>query len=579
MLSIGGHLATTLVVTGYPAEVAPGWLAPLLNFPAHVDIAFHIEPVPSPLAARSLNRQRARLESGRRTRWSRGQVDDPETEAAASDATNLAHRLARGEEKLFRLALYLTVHAASEEDLADQTAAVTAVAESLLMTVTPTTYRALPAWTTTLPIGIDPISMSRTFDTTALSTCFPFTSPELTESRTEDDSGVLYGVNVMSGSPMRWDRFAQDNYNSITIAASGSGKSYLTKLELLRVLFTGATASVIDPHDEYLRLASSVGGQVVALGATGVRLNPFDFPHHEISQRRSPTDASATGPAPADALTTRVLFLHTWLSVLLGASLTPHHKATLDRALLTTYRNAGITHDPRTWGRPAPVLGDLAAVLEADTADPVAVELAAHLVPYTTGSHANLFAGSTTVTPRGHLVVFALRHLPEEVRAPAILLALDAITTTVTDPLRADRHLVVVDEAWRMMSDGDSARFLLRAAKSYRRYWAGLALVTQDTDDVLGTSLGTAIVSNSSTQLLLRQAPQAIETVSRQFRLSHGEAEFLLTAARGEALLLGGGERRRKAAFIGVAAPEEHRLITTDPAELAADPELGPEGF
>lgn len=63
-LAVGGHLATTLVVTGYPAEVTAGWLAPLLNFPGHLDIALHIDPVPNPIAAAGLKKQRARLESG-----------------------------------------------------------------------------------------------------------------------------------------------------------------------------------------------------------------------------------------------------------------------------------------------------------------------------------------------------------------------------------------------------------------------------------------------------------------------------------------------------------------------------------
>ncbi|MFB6557203.1 conjugal transfer protein TraC, partial [Streptomyces sp. NPDC056405] len=178
-LAIGAHLATTLVVTGYPAEVTPGWLAPLLNFPGHLDIALHIEPVPNPVAAAGLKKQRARLESGRRTGFDKGHLDDPEVEAAAADAAELAYRIARGEGKLFHVALYLTVHAPDEDALAEQAAAVRAIAESLLMTVAPTTYRALPGWLATLPLGLDTLKIRRTFDTAALATCFPFTSPDL----------------------------------------------------------------------------------------------------------------------------------------------------------------------------------------------------------------------------------------------------------------------------------------------------------------------------------------------------------------------------------------------------------------
>jgi type IV secretory pathway VirB4 component len=166
-------------------------------------------------------------------------------------------------------------------------------------------------------------------------------------------------------------------------------------------------------------------------------------------------------------------------------------------------------------------------------------------------------------------VVFALRQLPEEVKAPAMLLALDAIWRQVTSRPRAGRHLVVVDEAWLLMRDGASARFLFRMAKAARKYWTGLAVVTQDADDVLASDLGRAIVSNAATQILLRQAPQAIDTISENFHLCHGEREFLLAATRGEALLLT-GDRRHKVALISIAAPGEHEVITTDPGELAA---------
>ncbi|TMU98250.1 ATP-binding protein [Streptomyces sp. DASNCL29] len=557
-LAIGGHLASTLVVTGYPAEVSPGWLAPLLAFPGHLDIALHIEPVPNPVAAAGLKKQRARLESGRRGAFDKGHLDNPEVEAAAADAADLAYRIARGEGKLFHVGLYMTVHAADEETLAEQVAAVKAVAESLLMTVAPTTYRALPGWLATLPLGIDTLKIRRTFDTAALAACYPFASPELPDPAGAAEAGagsqVLYGLNAVSGAPVLWDRFGCDNYNSVTLARSGAGKSYLAKLELLRLLFTGVTASVIDPENEYVRLAETVGGNIVALGADGVRLNPFDLPCH----------GEAGGE---DVLTRRVLFLHRFLAVLFGAEVKGAEEAVLDRALLATYARSGITADARTSTRTPPVLADLAEVLGEDGSE-VAAGLVERLAPFVTGSHAGVFNGHSTASTAGHLVVFALRQLPEEVKAPAMLLALDAIWRQVTDQDRGGKHLVIVDEAWLLMRDEAGARFLFWMAKAARKNWTGLAVITQDADDVLASPLGRAVVANAATQILLRQAPQAIDTISESFRLSHGEREFLLSAGRGEALLLAG--ERRKAALMSVAAPGEHEIITTDPGELAA---------
>lgn len=562
MLGVSGHLTSTLVVTGYPAEVGPGWLEPLLAYPGRLDVALHIEPVPSGIATQRLRKQRARLESTRRQDADKGRLDDPETEAAAADAADLAYRVARGEGKLFRVALYLTVHADDEPTLSDELGAVRAIAESLLLRSVPTTFRALQGWISTLPLGVDLLGVRRTMDTAALSAAFPFASPDLPTldpaEAAAPTSGVLYGVNTMSSGLVMWDRWAQDNHNSVTLGRSGGGKSYLTKLELLRSLYDGVEAAVIDPEGEYVRLAEAVGGTIIEPGADGVRLNPFDLPELPRSRRRG-------APAPmGDVLTRRALFIHTLLAVLFGGPPSPTERAVLDTAILATYRNAGITSDPRTWSRPAPQLFDLQTVL--GEGDEVAFDLAARLSPYTTGTHRGLFDGPTTTRPDGHLIVFNLRSLPEELKSIGMLLTLDAIWRRVTDPDDRRRRLVVVDEAWLLMRDGEGARFLFRMAKASRKYWAGLGVVSQDAEDMLGTELGRAVVSNATTQILLRQAPQAVEAIADSFDLSGGERDFLLSAERGEGLLLAGANR---VSFAALASDAEHALITTDPAEIA----------
>ena len=135
-----------------------------------------------------------------------------------------------------------------------------------------------------------------------------------------------------------------------------------------------------------------------------------------------------------------------------------------------------------------------------------------------------------------------------------------------------------MDEAWLLMRDPEGARFLYRLAKSARKAWAGLAAVTQDAEDVLSTDLGRAVIANSATQILLRQAPQAIGKVADEFRLSAGERQLLLAARRGEGLLAAGPSAR--VSFQALASPAEHFLCTSDPAEIArmqaSQPAAGP---
>ncbi|MGP4102284.1 VirB4 family type IV secretion system protein [Nonomuraea sp. KM90] len=550
-LTVGDSLCATLAITGYPREVAPGWLEPLLTYPGRLDVSLHLEPVPSLVATDRLRKQLARLESGLRSDHEHGRLLDPGAEAAAEDAQDLAARLARGQAKLFRASIYLTVHASSATELDDACAQVRALAASLLLDARQVTFRQLQGWVSTLPLAYDNLCMRRTFDTPALAAAFPFTSPDLTAEL--GPTAVLYGANMASASLVAWDRFAQDNHNSVTLARSGSGKSYLTKLEALRSLYAGIEVAVIDPEDEYARLAHAVGGAYVHLGAPKVRLNPLDLPPH--NQRGE------------DPLTRRALFLHTLIAVMLGEPLTNTGKAVLDRAILATYRQAGITTSPHTWNRRAPLLSDLAAVL-AEDADPQAKELAAGLSPYVSGSHRQLFDGPTTTRPDSHLIVFSLRDLPDELKAVGTLLTLDAIWRRVSDPYNRRPRLVVVDEAWLLMKIPEGARFLLRMAKSARKHWAGLSVVTQDAADLLGSDLGQAIVANSTTQILLRQAPQAIDTVAEAFRLSDGERQLLLSAERGTGLLTAGTGGQRCPLQV-ISSAREHELVTSSPQELA----------
>ena len=336
---------------------------------------------------------------------------------------------------------------------------------------------------------------------------------------------------------------------------SGEGKSYLAKLDLLRNLCLGVEAFVIDPEDEYLRLADAVGGTVIRPGAAGVRINPLDLP-----------------PGDDDAYRDRARFMQTLVAVMasgdttVSAPLPGDEARSLDVAVLAAYRAKGITSDPRTWRRPVPLVADVMAELEHIDAGR---RVAARLHPYVVGSFKGLFDGPTTTVAHGHLVVYAIKDLPEQMLPVGTLLTLDTIWRTVrsADPSNSSRRpqvrMVLVDEAWKLLSGGRGGVFLETLAKSARKYGTGLTVVTQDAADVLSTKTGRAVVSNAATQVLLRQAPQAIDAVAEAFGLTDGERAFLLSCQRGDALLAAGSAR---VAFHARASDIEHELIVTGPA-------------
>src|SRR5690625_2068125 len=278
----------------------------------------------------------------------------------------MAASLARGDGKLFRVGLSVTVHAADEESLAEEVGHVQSLAASMLVDLRPATYRQLQGWVSALPVGVDLLGQRRSMDRAALSAAYPFASPDVAVETAA--TAVLYGLNADSSGVVVWDRWALDSYNTVVLARSGAGKSYFCKLDLLRSMYAGVTAAVIDPEDEYTRLTDAVGGTTIRLGEAGVHLNPLDLALDQAATR--------------DALSRRALFLHTLLAIMLGGPLEPHQRAALDRALIATYRAAGITADERTWDRPAPLLGDLVATLENE-GDEHGRDLAVQLQPFT----------------------------------------------------------------------------------------------------------------------------------------------------------------------------------------------------
>jgi len=550
---IDGTYAATLAITGYPSEVLPGWLEALSSYPARIDVALHAAPVPAQVAAERLRKRRARLEAGRRSDAQRGRLADPMVESAAYDAEALAHRVARAQARLFTAALYLTVYADERAELDELTTDVKALLCASLATAQAPTFRMLDAWRTTLPAAPDLIGHTRVLDTAALAACAPLTSPEASSVDTTSATAVLAGLNAATGTPVFRDRWSEANHNSLILGASGSGKSYLAKTDLIRELCAGTLACVIDPDGEYAPMADAVGGRVIHLGLPGHFLNVLDLPA-----------PAAAGPCE---LAARVLDLHALVEVLLGVERAERLRPALDRAAMGAYQAVGITTDPASWHRRAPDLADVAAQAEAGL-DAESQELAARLQPYVRGSFRALFTSDPASEPRTEsrssmhaevpLTVYTLNHLPDVLRTPAALLVLSACWRQAQNGAR--RRMLLIDEAWQLLRDEAASRFVYRIAKSARKHRLALSLVTQDAEDLLHSDLGTAVACNAATQILLHQAPQALALVANRFRLSAGEREFLATAPRGYALARTGAGRT---ALATLATPAEEPFLHT----------------
>jgi len=543
-LKIGNTYYRTLFISGYPRFVGANWLSPVINFDHSLDISFFYYPVKSKMILDDLRKKITELEATMMVNQEKGRIPDPVVRAALEDAKSLQEQLVKGVEKYFQFSFYITIPAATLDELNTASAKLESTLGSLLLISKSATLQLEEAFQSSIPVGMDKLLITRNMDTTSLATTFPFTSSNLTM-----DEGIMYGINKHNGSLIIFDRFSMENANTVVFAKSGAGKSYFVKLEALRMMVFGCEVLVIDPEEEYQSLCEIVGGNYIDFSANSpARINPFDL-----------SEVAVEGE---NELGQKILSLHTLLKLMLGL-LTPNEETILDRALIETYRLKGITTDPETQtGKEPPVMEDLYKVLLGGD-EPESRGMANRLEKYIKGSMAGIFDSQSTVNINSIMTVFSTKNLEEALRPIAFYMILDFIWTRIRKDLR--KRILIVEEAWYLMQNKDSAQFIYGIAKRARKYYLGLTAISQDVDDVLSSEYGKAIVTNSSIQFLLKQHPAAIDLVAETFYLSEGEKRFLLGADIGEGLFFAGSNH---VAIKVVASDAEHRVVTTNPQEL-----------
>ena len=533
----------TLFVTGYPRYVSANWLSPLINFNHSLDISMYVYPSDSKDTLDQLRRRIAEMEAEINTDIERGRIPQAATEAALEDAKSLQGQLVKGAERFFQFSLYVSISAESVKELNTITAQIQSMLASLLIISKTASLSMEDAFKTTLPYCKDRLMITRNMDTTALSTTFPFTSSELS-----DNQGILYGVNAHNDSLIIFDRFSLENANMIVLATSGAGKSYGVKLEILRSLMFDTQIIILDPENEYEMITKAVGGNYISFSTSSLhKINPF-----QIAKPQESTE---------DEMGYKYLFLMSLLKIMIG-EMSPMEEATMNRALVLTYRQKGVTEDPSTHHLEAPRMEDLYRAL-IGMEEQVSKILAARLERYVMGSIKGIFDQQSNIDIDAPVTVFTMRDLADEIRPIVMFMILDFVWTQVRKDLR--KRMLIVDEAWYLMRYEDSAKILQGFVKRARKYYLGVTVISQNVDDFLASPYGKAIITNSALKLLLKQSSAAINQISETFFLSQGERQLLLSSNVGEGIFFAG---QNHVAMKIISSPDEHALATSKPSEI-----------
>lgn len=550
---LGTKYGKTLYIYGYPRQIYTGWLSPLINIDEVLDISMYIYPVESQVVLNNLRKKVTQLEATASINAERGSTRDPALEAAINDAEELRDKIQVGAEKFFRFGLYVTIYADSLDELSFVQQKIETLFGQQMVFSKVASSQQEQGLNSTIPQLTDQLQIRRNMNTGAISTSFPFTSADLT-----DNSGILYGINMHNNGLVIFDRFKLENANLVVFAKSGAGKSFTVKLEALRSMMIGTEIIIIDPENEYQKLAEAVGGSYIRLSLNSqTRINPFDLPRVIDSDEAD------------DALRANLVTLHGLLRLMLGGSqsasgapvapLTPTEEADLDQALIDTYARVGITSDPLTHNSPPPTISDLYdTLLHIGGSGP---SLAQRLRKYTTGTFAGIFSQQSNIDINNPMVVFNIRDLEDELRPVAMYIVLSHIWNITRTEQK--KRMLVVDEAWQLMKYEDSANFLFSLAKRARKYQLGLTTITQDVEDFMSSKMGRAIVSNSSMQILLKQSSSAVDVLSDVFKLTEEEKKRLANFPIGQGLFFAGQNH----VHIQIqASATETRLVNTTPS-------------
>ena len=543
-VKLGQKFLRTIFVISYPRYISVGWFAPIINLNEYFDVSMFFYPVKSAIILKQLKNRVGNLEAQIVADSERGAPRDPIRETALRDIEYLRDSLTQGTEKFFQFALYVTIYADNLEELDRFSDMVEDIFGSRLVYCKRGFYQAEQGFNSTLPLGNDELYITFNMNSSPIAYSFPFISRELTS-----DKGILYGINRHNNSLILFDRFSLQNANSVVFATSGAGKSYCIKLEVLRSLMLGTDVIIIDPEYEYKYLAEAVGGTYVNISLSSEnKINPFDLPRSIGGESK-----------PKDIIRSAVITLKGLVRLMIG-KLNHDEDSVVDRALLETYAKKDITPDSDLSQVDPPTLSDFQQVLEGMEGG---YELSLRLKKYTEGTFSGLLNSLTNVEMNNQLVCFSVRDLEDELRPIAIYTIVNYIWNVVRSETK--KRILVIDEAWWMMQNEDSAKFIFALVKRCRKYYLGVTTITQDVNDFLTSPYGQAIVTNSSLQILLKQSPASINLVQKTFLLTEGEKYLLLECGVGEGIFFAGNKH---VAIKVVASYSEDQLITSDPRQL-----------
>ncbi len=534
---------------GYPASLVPGWLNTILSAQSRIDVTMHIRPIGQEAAQKFLRTEVLRLQTQSLAKKKQGNLETTVLDHQVGLFDGLLGAVVRGEEHLYFTGVYITVRGNTYAEMTALADRVEGFMRGQMVQASAPQFEQAMAFRTILPLGSDVLEThSLTTDlvsvlfsqrypyllpTSCIATMDPFVSGMLVQS-----SGVLYGVNETNATPVVFDRFSGENYNTCIFGVSGAGKSYFAKLELMRyrMLYERLRTFIIDPLSEFNDIAQVMGGTVLKIG---------------------PGSATTVNPmwVGQDSLERSKLALQFFTSLL---TIGQDEVSILDGVLSRMYTNRQQEF----------TMEDVVTELRKEEHSLIAERLVTLLLPYVSGTNRWLSA-RTSVDLGAKVVCLDISGIDRSLFPAVMGLLLDYLGMECGRD--QEKKLVFLDEAWYLLTKSASAKALAAWSRHSRHSHTGLTTISQSPLDFIQNEDGKVVLTNSAMVYLAKQ--KTVEGIVREhFGLTASEASYLRRAKTGKdvgystGVLVTGNNIHTPLRV--VSSVVEHVLATTNPEEL-----------
>lgn len=538
-----------------------------------INTSIYISPIAESRSQNELNRTINELETERIVAADRGNINRESNLAQKRfEAEDLRDEIAAGFNKLYEASIVSTLFAYSLEDLDKFTKLLSTEMSKSLVGIKSAWAMQEEAFQSNLPLAQDKIKRVHTFDRRSMGTVFPFTTSEVGHS-----TGIPLGFNKQTGVPILFDNFHSSltNYNMVIFAKSGAGKSVTMKTLISRsAVLMGIQSLALDAEGEYSIVAESLGGTNVVISPNSKTvINVFDIETEVIKDEITGRDKTVLNVENKVEDVTQAL-----LTMARGSTrsqdINEVTKQIIAESVAEEYAAYGITSDPSSiyetrsanngdlLGRVKklmPTIGSWYKRLQrnAETnSNPdyrfhysYLLKVMKQYIREYDGQMAYFDGQSTFDLLDGTLFInLDISQLEERFARPLaqqILLSWiweKYVKKNSEDRKRANKKRVLVDEAWMLLPYPEAVDFLNTMARRARKRNVSLAIISQRFQDFYEKPEVQAVLTSSDTKLLLAQDKSEIQYLKEVFKLSEGEAGFLVTCNKGEGLLKVGSE-------------------------------------